>query len=97
MDGELTLIKQTWDYSESDDPVPTESELVVFGTISSIGRDDWYNAGRDGLKPSFVFTTAACNYSGERIAKYNGHKLAIYRTYLLDDRIELYLEERAGL
>lgn len=97
MDGELTLIKQTWDYSVSDDPVPAESELVVFGTISSIGREDWYNAGRDGLKPSFVFTTAACNYSGERIAKYNGHKFAIYRTYLLDDRIELYLEERAGL
>lgn len=96
MDSVLALIRQEWDYSQSDNPDPTETTIEVPGTLSSIGRDDWYSAGRDGLKPSFVFTTACVNYSGERLAELDGQRYAIYRTYIIEDSIELYLEERVG-
>ena len=97
MDSALTLIRQDWDYSAEDNPDPDESGLEVPGTLGSIGREDWYNAGREGLRPGFVFTTALVNYSGEREARLGGKRYAIYRTYIAGDEIELYLEERAGV
>lgn len=97
MDSALTLIRQDWDYSAEDNPDPDESGLEVPGTLGSIGREDWYNAGREGLRPGFVFTTALVNYSGEREARLGGKRYAIYRTYITGDEIELYLEERAGV
>ena len=97
MDSVLTLIRQDWDYSAEDNPDPDESGLEVPGTLGSIGREDWYNAGREGLRPGFVFTTALVNYSGEREARLGGKQYAIYRTYITGNEIELYLEERAGV
>lgn len=77
------------------DPV----SVTVFGTVSSISRTEWYEAGQNGLNPEILFITPLVNYSGQKIAELNGNRYAIYRTYVPpdSDSIELYLTREAGV
>lgn len=73
--------------------------VTVFGTVSSISRAEWYEAGKNGMNPEILFITPLVNYSGQKIAELNGNRYAIYRTYMPpdSDSIELYLTREAGI
>ena len=81
-------------------PVPGEPRQV-FAICESVTRAEFYQAGRAGFAPAFVFTVWAADYHGEGTLEYNGDTYAIYRTYRKtggdgSDYIELYAERKAG-
>ncbi len=97
MDGEAYLINTSYVQDDIGAWHKQESERRIFVSEKSMGRSEWYNAGRNGFKPEIVLTTQSINYSGEEKVKYKNHLYSIYRTYQKEnfDEIELYLTEKA--
>lgn len=76
----------------------TLSRKEVFCQVRSITRAEFFEAGRNGLNPSFEFVIFAGEYNGERMVEYRGETYAVYRTYLVpgSDYIELYVQREGG-
>lgn len=75
----------------------TTSSRDVFCQVRSINRQEFFEAGRNGLNPEYEFTVFVGDYEGERLCAYDGQNYAIYRTYLgRNDTIELYAERKGG-
>lgn len=97
-DATLTLIKQTEHQNAvgawvSGQPEPRE----VFCQVESVTRAEFFEGGRSGLNPAFVFIVFAEDYEGEDLCEYEGKPYGIYRTYRTeDDYMELYVERKGG-
>ena len=75
----------------------TMTEREVFCRISSISANEFFNGGRNGLKPSFRVEVFFGDYQGENMLIYKGKTYSIYRTYYTNtDIVELYVEEKGG-
>ena len=70
MDGEAYLINTSYVQDDIGAWHKQESERRIFVSEKSMGRSEWYNAGRNGFKPEIVLTTQSINYSGEEKVKY---------------------------
>ena len=69
----------------------------VYAQLNSITRAEFYEAGRNGLNPEFMFSMFAGDYNGERVVRYNGETYAVYRTYFArTDTVELYVQREGG-
>lgn len=94
----IDLISYTTTYDEILQPVKTESSRTVYAQMRSITRAEWFEAGRNGLKPDFCFVMQKLDYQGEEVLAFNGIKYGIYRTYLArGNMIELYCEKKGGV
>lgn len=99
MDSIAYLIKQRITTDEIGQQIETdEKQTPIFIEVQSVSRSEFYNAGREGLMPEFVFVTAAVNYSGEDTVDFAGQRFTIYRTYRSggSDQIELYVQKKTG-
>lgn len=75
----------------------TTTERAVFCNVQSVTRAEFFDAGRNGLNPQFVFTMFCADYCNEPMVEYNGEVYAVYRTYLRrDDTLEVYVERKGG-
>ena len=93
----LTLIGTTRTQDEYGIWRETPTARNVFCQVNSITRSEFFDAGRNGLTPEFMFSMFAGDYEGERTCEYRGQKYSIYRTYLgRNDVIELYAERKGG-
>ena len=73
----------------------------VFAKVWSVSRAEFFEAGRAGFKPEYVFSVWAGDYGDEGVIEYNGATFAVYRTYRKtdgdgSDYVELYAERKAG-
>ena len=72
MDDVLTLIAPTLAQNDIGAFVEqSEKSREIFGTVSSVSRAEWYNAGREGMNPEIVFTTPLVNYCWEPEAEFH--------------------------
>ena len=70
----------------------------VFCRAESVTRAEFFDGGRNGLKPEYRFTLFFGDYNGEQSLIYNGVEYAVYRTYKAHtDEIELYVQRKGGL
>lgn len=93
----INLISVTWQPDVYGIQQPTEHSRMVFANVRSVTRDEFFNAGRNGLNPEYSFVVFFGDYAGEKIVEYNGMRYTIYRTYQArNDLIELYVERREG-
>lgn len=77
--------------------ITIETEREVFCDVSSVTRAEFFDGGRNGLNPEYVFTMFFGDYEGETILEYSGKRYAIYRTFhARTDVIELYAERQGG-
>lgn len=100
MDDVAILIKTIWGKDEIKQNVEIEtSRTLVPVKKFPITRQEWFEAGRSGLRPSFMLTTSILNYDGESRVEFQGKKYGIYRTYedIENETIELYCEQKAGV
>ncbi|UPO88334.1 phage head closure protein [Niallia sp. Man26] len=75
----------------------TEYTKLVFCEKESAGRNEFFAAGQNGLKPQYVFIINTLEYNEEASVKYKGQVFNIYRTYeRKDETIELYCEVKSG-
>ena len=74
--------------------IPVEpSTLPVLCRLQSVGRNEFYNAAANGMRPEMVFIIHALEYSGQQVVKYNGITYRVIRTYQTDtEEIELTCE-----
>lgn len=85
MDDALTLIKKTRAQDANGICRNTgETRREVFCKVSSITRAEFFEGGRNGLNPSFVFSVFHADYEGESLVEYRGETYSIYRTYKAD-------------
>lgn len=72
-------------------------ERTVYCQVDSVTRSEFFDGGRNGLKPEYRFTMFFAEYLGERTVIYNGVAYSVYRTYHgRTDDLELYVERRTG-
>jgi len=93
---ELLGVTVTKDSRGVQKKTPTSRE--VFCRRRSVSRSEFFDGGRNGLNPEYLFEVFAGDYDGETMCRYNGKPYAIYRTYLPDnaDYIELYVQREGG-
>lgn len=98
MDELITLVKQETVQLETGAMDVKETFREVWATLTSVYRQEFLEAGRDGLNPELVATTPLVNYQGEQSAVVRGIRYGVYRTYMApnSDMIEIYLEGKAG-
>lgn len=97
MNDTLFLLKTTYTNNQYGVPIASNEKIEVFCEKQSVTRNEFFNAGRNGLNPQFVFTIFKGDYQGELACEYDGLTYSIYRTYETDDDyIELYVERKGG-
>ena len=75
----------------------TVTSTPAYAQVNSVTRSEFFEGGRNGLNPEFMFSMNFGNYHGERILEYNGATYSVYRTYQgRTDTIELYVERKGG-
>lgn len=95
--AEITLIREVKTQDDFGVWRNTTTERTVFCQVNSVTRAEFFDGGRNGLNPEYVFTMFFADYDGERTVRYNGNVYGIYRTYHgRTDRIELYAERKGG-
>lgn len=98
MDAVCALISKIMTTDELGYPIATEAEYETFCQVGSVTRAEFFNAGKAGLVPEYVFTVNAVEYDGQTEVEYEGKRYTIYRTYRTDeDMMELYAEYRSGV
>lgn len=97
MCGVADLIKKTYEADSVGNRVASETKRRILTEEKSISRQEWAEAGRQGIKPAFLLRTHRVNYDGEDEVEYNGKRYGVYRTYEFDETVELYLERKGGL
>lgn len=94
----INLISRTYTQDEIGQFIETESKRQVYCDVGSITRTEWYDAGRNGMQPAYVFTMFAPDYQGEKIVEFEGKRYGVYRTWIArNETIEVYVEEKGGL
>lgn len=76
----------------------TVTPRQVLCRVGSVTRAEFFDAGRNGLNPAFVFTVFFGDYNEEMLCEYKGKSYGIYRTYRIPgtDSVELYAERKGG-
>ena len=94
----IALVKVTYDIDEMGQRTPKETLKDVFCDMASISMSEWFEAGRNGIKPDYKLTMNRYDYDGETEVIINGKRYGVYRTYIYrTDDIELYVEQKAGV
>ena len=95
---EITLIAYDEHQDEIGNWVKVPVETPAFCSVSSVARAEFFDAGRNGMKPDCVTTMRKCDYGGQTEVVLNSKRLHVYRTYMSKpDAIELHLEEIANV
>ena len=76
----------------------TEGEpREVMCQVDSVSRNEFFEGGRNGLNPEYVFKVFFADYEDERLVEYQNKRYSIYRTYHgRNDMMELYAERKGG-
>lgn len=95
--AKIALLKTEYTQDGLGQWIETTTSCNVFAYVSSVGMNEFYQAGIQGMKPEYRFLIWATEYNNEELLTYNDAVYSIYRTYLRDDgRVELYVEKRKG-
>lgn len=93
----ITLIAEVSVQDDNGVWKATEKTQDVFCQVSSVTRDEFFEAGRNGLNPDYRFTVFGPDYDGQKVVEYKGMRYGVYRTYQArTDELELYVERKGG-
>lgn len=76
--------------------VTSETKRRVFCSADSVSQSEFFKAGLNGLKAQRKFTLFRFDYNDEDVIEFKNKRFTVYRTYEIDDEIELYTELRKG-
>lgn len=94
---QFTLLPVTRTQDAIGQFVESATPRLVYGQITSVSAEEFFSGGQNGFKPEYRVTMFAYDYEGERRCLIDNVEYSIYRTYYgRTDKVELYLERRAG-
>lgn len=98
MDDVITLLSSVKTQGTDGVWKVTTTQREIFCQIDSITRQEFFDAGRNGLNPVFRATIFAGDYQDEVACFYRQKRYAIYRTYHIPgtDYLELYFQREGG-
>lgn len=92
-DYELTLIQKSIEYDDIGNSTTIETEVSILCGKKSIGRNEFYDAATNGLKPVIIFQVHAYEYNGETEVEFEGKRYTVMKTYEVDfETLELTCE-----
>jgi len=99
---DTTILLTTHARVQDDNGVWRDGSAIsreVFAQVDSVSRDEFFQGGRNGLRPEYRFTIFWGEWQGERECTYMGVDYSIYRSYHIPgtDYLELYAERKAGV
>lgn len=93
----INLLKVTQTQDDYGQWVETVEKKQVFCQVESVRQSEFFEAGRNGLNPSYKFVVFFGDYDDEPFVEYKGQTYSVYRTYLTKtDKMELYVERKGG-
>lgn len=95
----VTLITETFKEDDIGQYIPTENKMEIFCRMESISKNEWFDAGRNGLKPQLKVILPEYNYEATEKVEYDGERYSVYRMFRNQktNEVELYLEKKAGV
>lgn len=98
MDDVISIISVMREVDENGIEQETNESREVFCKVESVTRAEFFEGGRAGLNPEYVFIVFALDYHGEPMIVYHGKTYSVYRTYHVPgtDYMELYAERKGG-
>ncbi len=94
MDEIVYLISTTYSKDGIGNTVPvSEVETKVFAERFSASQNEFFKAAQEGFRPELGLRVWKHEYSGERYVKIGEVRYEIYRTYVIHDKVELYLRK----
>jgi len=96
----ITLIKENQN-GQDDDGFPIYEEdttTEVFCNLQSVKATEFFQAAEQGVNAIYTAVIHSYEYSGERLAEYDGNVYMVYRAYEKQDKevTELTLAENEG-
>lgn len=89
----VTYAADSYGIEKATEGTPRE----VMCQVQSVTRSEFFEGGRNGLNPEFVFLVFFGDYNEETLVEYKNKRYSVYRTYFRkDDRVELYAERKGG-
>lgn len=93
----VKLIRRSSSADSLGDVTFVESSREVYAKVTSSSQREWFEAYRDDIKSVFKLIIYSFEYHDEQIVEMDGKRYSVYRTYEKSrDKIELYLEQKAG-
>lgn len=94
----VTLVGYTRQQNSYGVWIETPTARDVFCQVNSVTRTEFFEGGRNGLKPEFRISLFAGDYNGEQTVIYKEKAYGVYRTYhAKTDELELYVERKGGV
>ena len=98
---DVTLIDVSITYDSIGQEVKSETETTIQADLSSVVRNEFYQAAQAGLKPEWVFLVHEFEYGGQKLVKFDGDRYAVIRAYHLERdgmaMVELTCERKLGV
>ena len=88
--------ESTYSYDKYGNETAETADKTVYGTLKSIGSREYLDARQLNLRPECVSEIYTVEYNGAKTVEIKGKVLAVYRTYIKGERLEMYLAERTG-
>lgn len=96
-DNELTLIGSIITKDEIGQDVETSTSTTILCGLRSVGRNEFYSAAQNGLRPTMIFVIHGYEYNGEMKVVFNSQEYKVIRTYSTEfEEVELTCE-RGGV
>lgn len=92
----ITLLSDTYSQDAYGVSVKRTTRRDVIADVQSVTGTEWFEGGRNGLNPQYRMRIHNSEYGGEEMCIYNGAVYSIYRTYMDNDILELYVEKKKG-
>lgn len=98
LDNICYLISEVFTPDAIGNEIPTPTETLTYCCETSAYSNEFFNAGKQNIKPSTVLKVDSESYNEQEKAKYNDVVYSIYRTFPLPNGLtELYLTVKVGV
>ena len=85
----VLLLSKKVEYDELGNAIETVNERMVYANEMSVSMQEFYEAGKQGIRPEKQFEIYSFEYQGESKLKHNNKDYEIIRTQTKGDKTRL--------
>lgn len=74
-----------------------EEKTQIFTDVKSVGQTEFFSASQKGYKAELQFEVWKNEYEGQPFVEFKEKRYTIYRTYEVNQNVELYAGSKIGV